>query len=123
MQLEDVEGLRREREDLRLLTACQEQRLTQTHMDNEQARAELASLENVLDLLHLREVCVIAKHVCISIHCCCETWSDMVSFSCSKVSYDFLYSSVIYTGHASMETNTSSVSFTKTDYRGPASFT
>ncbi|XP_026802124.3 coiled-coil domain-containing protein 18 isoform X2 [Pangasianodon hypophthalmus] len=53
--LEEVEGLRREREDLRLLTACQEQRLTQTHRDMEQARAELASLENILDLLHLRE--------------------------------------------------------------------
>lgn len=55
--LKEAEGLRREREDLRLLTACQEQRLTQTHRDMEQARAELASLENVLDLLHLREVC------------------------------------------------------------------
>ncbi|XP_053507325.1 coiled-coil domain-containing protein 18 isoform X1 [Ictalurus furcatus] len=54
-QLQEVEGLRREREDLRLLTACQEQRLTQTHRDVEQARAELASLENVLDMLHLRE--------------------------------------------------------------------
>ncbi|XP_060762488.1 coiled-coil domain-containing protein 18 isoform X2 [Neoarius graeffei] len=53
--LKEAEGLRREREDLRLLTACQEQRLTQTHRDMEQARAELASLENVLDLLHLRE--------------------------------------------------------------------
>lgn len=56
-QLEEVEGLRREREDLRLLTACQEQRLTQTHGDMEQARAELASLEKFLDMLHLREVC------------------------------------------------------------------
>ncbi|KAK3513397.1 hypothetical protein QTP70_014223 [Hemibagrus guttatus] len=55
MQLEEVEGLRREREDLRLLTACQEQRLTQTHRDMEQTRAELASLEKVLDMLHLRE--------------------------------------------------------------------
>lgn len=52
-----VEALRREREDLRLLTTCQEQRLTQTHKDMEQATAELASLENILDLLHLREVC------------------------------------------------------------------
>lgn len=51
-----VEALQREREDLRLLTACQEQRLTQTHRDMEQARAELASLENILDTLHLREV-------------------------------------------------------------------
>ncbi|XP_027013980.2 coiled-coil domain-containing protein 18 [Tachysurus fulvidraco] len=54
-QLHELEGLRREREDLRLLTACQEQRLTQTHRDMEQARSELASLEKVLDMLHLRE--------------------------------------------------------------------
>ncbi|KAF7692313.1 hypothetical protein HF521_009923 [Silurus meridionalis] len=54
-QLEEMEGLRREREDLRLLTACQEQRLVQTRSEVEQARAELASLENVLDMLHLRE--------------------------------------------------------------------
>lgn len=63
-QLQEVEGLRREREDLRLLTACQEQRLTQTHRDVEQARAELASLENVLDMLHLREVCVDSYRSC-----------------------------------------------------------
>ncbi|KAM9440276.1 coiled-coil domain-containing protein 18 isoform 1-T1 [Clarias gariepinus] len=55
VQLVELEGLRRDREDLRLLTACQEQRLSQTHRDLEQARAELGSLENVLDLLHLRE--------------------------------------------------------------------
>lgn len=55
MQLQELEGLRREKEDLRLLTACQEQRLTQTHRDMEQTSAELNSLEKVLDMLHLRE--------------------------------------------------------------------
>lgn len=55
-QLQEVAGLKRENEDLRLLTACQEQRVAQAHREREQDRAELASLESVLDLLHLREV-------------------------------------------------------------------
>ncbi|XP_056329051.1 coiled-coil domain-containing protein 18 [Danio aesculapii] len=54
-QLQDTAGLRRENEDLRLLTACQEQRVAQAHREREQERAELTSLESVLDLLHLRE--------------------------------------------------------------------
>lgn len=54
-QLQDTTGLRRENEDLRLLTACQEQRVAQSHREREQDRAELTSLESVLDLLHLRE--------------------------------------------------------------------
>uniref|UniRef100_A0A3B1JAK3 Coiled-coil domain containing 18 n=1 Tax=Astyanax mexicanus TaxID=7994 RepID=A0A3B1JAK3_ASTMX len=54
-ELEEVSGLRREREDLRLLSACQEQRLAQAQREMEQSRVELTSLERVLDLLHLRE--------------------------------------------------------------------
>ncbi|KAI4894106.1 hypothetical protein NFI96_020168, partial [Prochilodus magdalenae] len=54
-QLVEVSGLRREREDLRLLSACQEQRLAQAQREMEQGRAELASLESILDMLHLRE--------------------------------------------------------------------
>ncbi|TRY87533.1 hypothetical protein DNTS_007090 [Danionella cerebrum] len=54
-QLQETAALRRENEDLRLLTACQEQRVTQAHRDKEQSRAELISLESILDLLHLRE--------------------------------------------------------------------
>ncbi|KAK1790718.1 hypothetical protein P4O66_014572, partial [Electrophorus voltai] len=56
-QLEEVDGLRREREDLRLLTACQEQRLVQAQREMESSRTEVASLEGILDMLHLREVC------------------------------------------------------------------
>ncbi|XP_035384414.1 coiled-coil domain-containing protein 18 isoform X2 [Electrophorus electricus] len=54
-QLEEVDGLRREREDLRLLTACQEQRLVQAQREMESSRTEVASLEGILDMLHLRE--------------------------------------------------------------------
>lgn len=75
VKLVELEGLRRDREDLRLLTACQEQRLSQTHRDLEQARAELGSLENVLDLLHLREVCVRSVHDCTG-HERCVTHTD-----------------------------------------------
>ncbi|XP_051555297.1 coiled-coil domain-containing protein 18-like isoform X2 [Myxocyprinus asiaticus] len=54
-QLQEVAALRRENEDLRLLTACQEQRVVQANREREQDRAELTSLESIVDLLHLRE--------------------------------------------------------------------
>ncbi|XP_051989334.1 LOW QUALITY PROTEIN: coiled-coil domain-containing protein 18-like [Xyrauchen texanus] len=54
-RLQEVARLRRENEDLRLLTACQEQRVAQANREREQDRAELTSLESILDLLHLRE--------------------------------------------------------------------
>lgn len=54
-QLQEAASLRRENEDLRLLTACQEQRVAQAHREKELDRTELTSLESILDLLHLRE--------------------------------------------------------------------
>lgn len=58
IQLQATENVRRENEDLRLLTACQEQRVAQTLREKELDRTELTSLERILDLLHLREVMV-----------------------------------------------------------------
>lgn len=55
-QLQATASVRRENEDLRLLTACQEQRVAQALREKEQDRTELNSLEGILDLLHLREV-------------------------------------------------------------------
>ncbi|XP_051983885.1 coiled-coil domain-containing protein 18-like isoform X1 [Xyrauchen texanus] len=55
VQLQEVAALRRENEDLRLLTACQERRVVQSNREREQDRAELTSLESIVDLLHLRE--------------------------------------------------------------------
>ncbi len=60
-------GLRKENEDLRLLTACQEQRVVHAHREKEQDRDELTSLESILDLLHLREV-LEYPHTFIKLH-------------------------------------------------------
>ncbi|KAA0719027.1 Coiled-coil domain-containing protein 18 [Triplophysa tibetana] len=54
-QLQATASVRRENEDLRLLTACQEQRVAQALREKELDRTELTSLEGILDLLHLRE--------------------------------------------------------------------
>ncbi|XP_028974833.2 coiled-coil domain-containing protein 18 isoform X1 [Esox lucius] len=51
----DLASLRRETEDLRALVQCQEQRLAQCHREAQQSQAEMASLEGILGLLHLRE--------------------------------------------------------------------
>lgn len=49
-------SLRKELEDLQALTRSQEQRVDQSHREAQQSQAELASLETILTLLHLREV-------------------------------------------------------------------
>lgn len=68
-QLQEMAGLRKENEDLRLLTACQEQRVANAHREKEQDRDELTSLESILDLLHLREVLEYTHtHTSIHIH-------------------------------------------------------
>ncbi|KAL0966688.1 hypothetical protein UPYG_G00298450 [Umbra pygmaea] len=51
----ELASLRRETEDLRTLTQCQEQRLSQCQREAQQSQAELADLESILTLLHLRE--------------------------------------------------------------------
>lgn len=52
----ELASLRRELEELRTLSQSQEQRAAQCHREAQQSRAELASLEATLALLHLREV-------------------------------------------------------------------
>lgn len=52
----ELASLRKELENLRTLTRSQEQKVSQSHGEAEQSRAELASLEAILSLLHLREV-------------------------------------------------------------------
>lgn len=52
----ELTSLHRETEDLRALTQCQEHRLVQCQREAQQSLAELASLESILALLHLREV-------------------------------------------------------------------
>lgn len=54
----ELASVRRELEELRGLTQSQEQRLTQSLREAQQSRVELASLETILSLLHLREVIV-----------------------------------------------------------------
>lgn len=46
----------RELEELRAASQSQEQRVAQSHREAQQSQAELASLEAILALLHLREV-------------------------------------------------------------------
>lgn len=48
--------LRRQLEDLRVLTQSQEQKVAQSLREAQQSQVELASLEAILALLHLREV-------------------------------------------------------------------
>lgn len=52
-----AEALKRENGELRSFSSTQEQRLALCLREGEQARAELASLEAILNVLHLREVC------------------------------------------------------------------
>ncbi|XP_069568595.1 coiled-coil domain-containing protein 18 isoform X1 [Brachyistius frenatus] len=54
----EMSSLRRELEDLRTLTRTQEQQVAQSHKEAQQSQAELASLDAVLALLHLRESAV-----------------------------------------------------------------
>lgn len=56
VECKEMASLRRELEDLRTLTQSQEQRVDQSHREAQQNQAELASLEAILALLHLREV-------------------------------------------------------------------
>nr|XP_020442116.1 uncharacterized protein LOC109951779 [Monopterus albus] len=51
----ELASLRRELENLRGLSQSQEQRVAQSHRDAQQCQVELASLEAILALLHLRE--------------------------------------------------------------------
>lgn len=55
-QLKEQGAKCRELEDQRTLTQSQEQRVAQSHREAQQSQAELASLEAILALLHLREV-------------------------------------------------------------------
>ena len=52
----EMASLHRNLEELRTQTHRQEQRVTQSHREAQQSQSELASLEAILDLLHLREV-------------------------------------------------------------------
>lgn len=52
----ELASLRRELEDLQTLTQSQEQTVAQSHREAQRSQAELASLEAILALLHLREV-------------------------------------------------------------------
>uniref|UniRef100_A0A3Q4M603 Coiled-coil domain containing 18 n=1 Tax=Neolamprologus brichardi TaxID=32507 RepID=A0A3Q4M603_NEOBR len=51
----DVASLRRELEDLRAVTHSQEQKVAQSQKEAQQSQTELAGLEAILALLHLRE--------------------------------------------------------------------
>lgn len=52
----ELASLQRELNDLRALTQSQEQRVAQSHREAQQSKAELASLEAILALLHRQEV-------------------------------------------------------------------
>lgn len=52
----ELASLRKELEDVRTLAQSQEQRMNQSHREAQQSQADLASLEAILALLHLREV-------------------------------------------------------------------
>ncbi|KAM9719760.1 coiled-coil domain-containing protein 18 isoform 1-T1 [Menidia menidia] len=54
-QRRETGSLYRELEELRALTRSQEQRVTQSHKEAQQSQSELACLEAILKLLHLRE--------------------------------------------------------------------
>ncbi|XP_044076253.1 coiled-coil domain-containing protein 18 isoform X2 [Siniperca chuatsi] len=55
VECRELVSLRKELEDLQTLTQSQEQRVAQSHRETQQSQAELASLEALLALLHLRE--------------------------------------------------------------------
>lgn len=59
----DVASLRRELEDLRTVTHSQEQKVAQSQKEAQQSQTELAGLEAILALLHLREV---GRRLCVS---------------------------------------------------------
>lgn len=52
----EMASLRRELENLHVLTQSQERRVAQSLREAQQSQVELASLEAILALLHLREV-------------------------------------------------------------------
>ena len=52
----ELASLRKELDELRALSQTQEQRVAQSHRESQQSQAELASLEAILALLHLKEV-------------------------------------------------------------------
>lgn len=58
----DVASLRRELEDLRAVTHSQEQKVAQSQKEAQQSQTELAGLEAILSLLHLREV---GRRLCV----------------------------------------------------------
>lgn len=65
-EFRELASLRKELEDLRTLTQSQEQRVAQSHREAQQSHAELASLEAILALLHLREV---ERNIYTQSHC------------------------------------------------------
>ncbi|XP_068605304.1 coiled-coil domain-containing protein 18 [Brachionichthys hirsutus] len=52
---EELASLNRDLQELRALTETQKQRVAQSHRESQQSQAELASMEAILALLHLRE--------------------------------------------------------------------
>ncbi|XP_068458861.1 coiled-coil domain-containing protein 18 [Clinocottus analis] len=54
-EIREQASLRKELENLHTLTESQEQRVAQSHREAQQSQAELASLDAILSLLHLRE--------------------------------------------------------------------
>ncbi|XP_062413840.1 coiled-coil domain-containing protein 18, partial [Pungitius pungitius] len=54
-EFRELASLRKELENLRTLTRSQEQKVSQSQGEAQQSQAELASLEAILSLLHLRE--------------------------------------------------------------------
>lgn len=55
-EVREMEALRRETADLRLLTTSLQQRLEENQQEAQLSRTQLSNLEAILDLLHLREV-------------------------------------------------------------------
>lgn len=78
-QLKEQGAKCRELEDQRTLTQSQEQRVAQSHREAQQSQAELASLEAILALLHLREV---ESNIYTQSHCClCSHVTFLLSLS------------------------------------------
>ena len=55
-EVREMEAVRRESADLRVLATSLEQRLGQCQKETQQSCTQLANLEAILDLLHLRKV-------------------------------------------------------------------
>lgn len=55
-EVREMEALRRETADLRLLSTSLQQHLEQSQQEAQHSRSQLTNLEAILDMLHLQEV-------------------------------------------------------------------